>query len=207
MEENTQPTESTEQVAEQPPVETKGQERHKSDLAKYKEQAKVLAEENAKLAKAKAELEEQTLKEKSNYKALWERSEAEKKALLTKVETIDRQYVDEKKTSLLEREALSLGLDPKHMDYLKYKVQDAVQVEYTSLGNINVLGAKDAVEEFRMNHPELFKTNSRPNINSSNPGSVANAKVLSPNELLDLQKKDPQAYNREYKRFVESKRK
>ena len=167
MEENTQPTESTEQVAEQPPVETKGQKR----------------------AKAKAELEEQTLKEKSNYKALWERSEAEKKALLTKVETIDRQYVDEKKTSLLEREALSLGLDPKHMDYLKYKVQDAVQVEYTSLGNINVLGAKDAVEEFRMNHPELFKTNSRPNINSSNPGSVANAKVLSPNELLDLQKK------------------
>jgi len=133
------------------------------DLHKYKSQVKYLQD---KLAAA----QENELKEKENWKTLYER-EKEARTLAEGVSIKTQEsYLSEKKFSAMKESALKLGLRPEALDDLSLLSLNELQIETTSTGRINVLGADTAVQELKRTRPYWFSDQRSPNVNTTTVG-------------------------------------
>jgi len=166
----------------------------KEEMLRYKQQAESASKEKAELESKLALLEENKLKEKENFKELWEREKNRAEEAVTKVKNIETSYLNDKKVSAIQSEAHKAGIDPNYMDFLVNTDSNLVAIETTSTGNVNVLGVSEFIEDFKVKYPAMFKSGKGPNINSNQPGDTFNKKEYTSSELLELSRKDPKKY-------------
>lgn len=161
---------------------TKAQlDRALADLHKYKSQAKDYE------AKVKT-LEESTLREKEDYKALAERYKADADSANDKYQrTVDSAIAKEKHVAVREA-ALKLGMRPEAMGDLDLFNLDGVVIETTSTGRMNVLGAEAFIQNLKSSRPYMFGQSTPTNVNSRVPGVVTESvKSVNESDLIKLQ--------------------
>jgi hypothetical protein len=184
----------TEKVEEKP-IDLKAYEQTKNDMFKFKREAQ---EKEAKLAEMQAKLEElekKGLEGSQQYKQLYENEANKRKELEGKYSELSTSLVKREKFSAVEQAAIKAGIrdlsDIEGFDF------EGVEIETTNTGRYRVIGAEDWIEGLKKNKPHWFKDASVANINNST-GNFDNKapKKLSATEILELQKKDPEAYKK-----------
>lgn len=173
---------------------SKGEEKYKNDLIRFKKEAREAMELAEQLKTKLKEKENATLIEKEQYKELWEQEKQRAAEYENKITEFKQSYLEDKKRSAIEKEAIKLGIKPNYLRFVYSEAGDSVEIETTSAGNINVLGAKEFMESFRESNPDLFKNEKAPYTNNARP-QMNTGKTLTPMEIIKLQKKDPKAYN------------
>ena len=122
---------TTETVSESPVAETtqdSSNEQYIAESKKYRKRAQDAEAKLAKYEKAKAKAEEERLKEKEEFKTLYEKASSEIDGLTANAEKWSK-YEEAKRTSLLEnppedeRESLS-KLDLETLEYVTNKIND-----------------------------------------------------------------------------------
>ena len=184
----------TEKVEEKP-IDLKAYEQTKNDMFKFKREAQ---EKEAKLAEMQAKLEElekKGLEGSQQYKQLYENEANKRKELEGKYSELSTSLVKREKFSAVEQAAIKAGIrDLSDIDGFDF---EGVEIETTNTGRYRVIGAEDWIEGLKKNKPHWFKDASVANINNST-GNFDNKapKKLSATEILELQKKDPEAYKK-----------
>lgn len=191
------PQESTTQNQENsqkssPPREEVRQER---DFLKWKQEARRLQEENETLRKGQAEAEKNALIAKENYKEAWEKERGERVQIEAKLADTKNAFFNGLKQQEIKAQAMKLGIRDEAINDLQYLDTSAVEVETTSHGNTNILGAREFVENAKKLRPYWFKETRNTNVNNSNPG-VQEGTKLDGQGLLKLQRENPGEYYR-----------
>lgn len=136
-----------------------------SDLHKFKKQVDDLG---TKLG----DMESQSLKEKQDFKSLYERETEKRKAAEEEVKKVKGWAVSTHRFAEIKSEAMKAGLLPNALSDLELIPQDNVEVEVTSTGRFLVNGAKDFVENIKKDRPHWFQNPKAPNVNSGGGGAA-----------------------------------
>lgn len=195
--------ETEEKLPEQKP---EGTEKYKYDMLRYKEE--VARERQARLAL------EQKLKQEEMSKLEREKNHEElARVWKQKYEEVEQKYsgvissqVDYFKKTAVENELVKLGIKSEYLSLAKKELDDAgiVDVETTSMGNINVIGAREFAETFKNKYPDVFKVLGRPAVNTQTP-SMNTGKVWKAEEILALEKGDPVEYKKALGEYLKQK--
>lgn len=180
--------------SEKPEFNMEAYERAKNDMHKYKREASEFKNRFEQLQSELNELKEKGLENKQEYKTLWEREKQSREEIESKYSQFKSNVITDKKRDAVEKFAIKAGLrDTSDLDGFDF---DGVELETTSTGKINVIGADSWVETLKSQKPHWFKDSTPADVNNSFGGNRApdKPKELSARELLDLQKKDPAAY-------------
>jgi len=173
-------------------------QRMEKDVYKWRQTAREKEEQLNKLLEERKAAEVKQMEEKEQYKELYEKARQEADTFQTRVDEIQGAYLSDLKFQTLEKEAIQAGIRSEALSDLRLFDTNGVIVETTSQGNANILGAKEFVEQLKASRPYLFQDKKPPTVNGSLPsGQIAEEKVLSAKELIDLQRKDPERYQKE----------
>jgi hypothetical protein len=142
------------------------------ELHGFKTQARQLQDE-------KRTQEEAQLRENQRWKELSDRYQGERDEALEKVKNLGHAVAKDKKLSVVREEALKKGIRPEALQDLEMLPLNDVQVETTSTGRINVIGAGSAIESLKAQRPHWFGTPAGPGVNTNSPGvnTPSNEKV------------------------------
>lgn len=151
-------------------------ERIKNDMLKFKMSDR---EKSEKLR----QIEEQTLREKEDWKALAERKAEEAREAAEKAERLQNSFLNREKFSAVERAALKAGIRPDALSDLALYNMDGVVVESTDTG-LKVLGAENYIQNLKQLKPYLFGQGA-PKVNSSLPDVTAE-KEVGTSDLIKL---------------------
>lgn len=159
-------------------------ERALKDLHKFKSENRELRD------KLKAQ-ETQALREKDDFKALWEKEKAEKDELLTKHQSFKDWVFEDKKIAAVKVEATKHGLRPEAERDLELYLKDeqAVVVEATSTGRFNVLGAEAFVEKLKKTRSFLFRPEGPPVVNTGSNLKPGSGSEVSGTDLYEIEKR------------------
>lgn len=137
-------------------------ERALADLHKYKSKAKTYEEkiEQEKTAR---------MKEQNQWKELAEQREKEAAEAKAETQKIQGSFLGERKFNAVREKCAALGLRPEAMSDLEMLDLSQVQIETTSTGKINVLGADKFSERLKALKPHWFADKQPPNVNSGGP--------------------------------------
>lgn len=140
-------------------------------------------------------IEERKLIEQNKWKELAEKYKSDYESTTTELSQFRNDFVNDKKMDAIKREALKHGIRPEAIDDLDMLANDEVEIETTSTGKINILGADSFVEKVKAIKPYWFQELTAPTVNN---GQSLNAKPkdYSPSQILKLQKENPKEYNR-----------
>lgn len=189
---STSPTDSSAET-----VSKEAYEQVKADMIKFKNQFRESSDAVENLNKKIEDMETESLKSKSNYKDLYEKAQQKLVDAQGETKSIKNAYLEDKKLSAIEKEALSQGVNKKALDLIRSSTFDKsnVMIETTSTGRVNVIGASEFVEDLKKNWGDLFFSSKPSKINSTNP-DVSNLQdpTLTSKDLLKLQKENPAAY-------------
>lgn len=170
-------------------------ERYKNDMYKFKDRSKTLEQQNEEMARRLQEMETQRLEGNKNYRELWERAEAKAQELDSKYRGVLTDFEEGKKMDAIRQEALKMGIKEEALSDLSILDKSIVAIERTDRGNVNILGAREFVEDLKKARPFWFNDHSAPRLNSAPPGNPnTQSKTLTPKEVLQLQKENPEAY-------------
>lgn len=201
---NEQNTDNQDQTSDNPPTDEKkkvsGSDFYKSKIAEYQNKFSELERERDDFRLQVEQIKTQQLAEKENYKELWESEKQKRSEAESKAAEISQNYFNGLKMSAIEQEAMKLGINEQALEDLSYLDSSMVQIETTSTGNANVIGAKEFIEILKEKKPYLFKSNSAPNVNNGMP-QVAPERTYSGKDLVELQKKDPVKYRQVMKKL------
>lgn len=135
-------------------------ERALKDLHKYKAQVQEFKE--------KSEQEKiQRMKEQNQWREIAEAKEREALEFKKQATEVQQSYLNEKKYAALSSACSQLGLRPEAVSDLELIDLSAVQIETTSTGKINVLGADKVAEQLKRQKPHWFSEPKPPLVNSS----------------------------------------
>ena len=147
------------------------------DLHKFKSQAAKLKEQ--------IDLEKTNqMKAQNQWKDVAEQREREVAEWKGKSEALQTSYLSEKKYQQLSNAAQKLGLRPEALSDLESLDLEEIQIETTSTGKINVLGAEKFAERLKALKPHWFQEKPAPNVNASGqrvqdpPATVTTALIL-----------------------------
>jgi hypothetical protein len=150
-----------------------------ADMHKYKAAARETTE------KLKA-IETNGLKEKEDWKKLAEIKEEEARVALEESNRLKTSFVNEKKFSAVKEAALKAGVISQAMSDLELLSLDDVQIETTSTGKLNVLGADDFVNRIKTLKPHWFGA-VKTTVNSSIPGvTTSGSTTVSKDDIIKL---------------------
>lgn len=138
-----------------------------SELHGFKNQAKELLD-------AKNKSEEENLRANKQWKELAERHEKTAKDWQEKFSGLSQSVVKDKKISAVREAALKSGIRQEALQDLEMLELRDVQVETTSTGRINVLGAETAISNLKTLRPHWFGGSSGPGVNTNTPGVTGN---------------------------------
>jgi hypothetical protein len=124
-------------------------------------------EENKALQDRIAAMEADKLKATGDWKGIAEAKEKEANDARAEATKIRTAFVDEKKFSAIREKCAALGIRPEAISDLEGLDLSRVQIETTSTGKINVLGAGDFAERLKANKPHWFTDKSGPNVNTN----------------------------------------
>lgn len=116
------------------------------------------------------------MKDKEQWKEIAELTTNENDKLTAKLDGMSKAIVQKEKMSAIRTAALQLGIRQDALDVLDRLEFPEVQIETTSLGNFNVVGAKAAVEAIKIKMSFLFGNKSG-NLNGSLPEVVDGGNV------------------------------
>jgi hypothetical protein len=170
----------------------------KKDMLKYKEEATTLR-------KAREDEEKKSLVEREQYKQLYEKSEAEKAVFAEKAEkavTVVDTYI---KRSAVETAALAAGLRKEALPDLK--LLGLEKLEARKDGNeVTVTGVEDFVTEQKRLRPHWFTPKDMKINDPKGGGGGGSGKELTAKELVELEKKDKDAYQAVMKERMAAKK-
>ena len=152
-----------------------------ADLHKEKAARKALEEKlNAK--------ESDDLKKSQQWQQLAELKEKENTELKEQISSNTKALIHDRKHSAIKDAAIKAGIRKEALTDLELVDLDGIQIETTSTGRINVIGAEVAVDRLKTLRPHWFGA-SAPNVNLNSPEVVAGGKVT----YADLQKLEKEA--------------
>lgn len=174
------------------------------EVHKYKNTARELE------SKSRAE-QERILREKGEWQQLAELKDEELKAERERISQIKESLINKEKLNALKDAGRKKGMREEALNDLELFGMDDVQVETTSMGNVNVLGVEGAIERLKLQRPYLFGGN-RTNVNGNMP-NVNNdgAGVVTKEELIKLQKEakksgDYAAYQKAHNQYRQQRK-
>jgi len=144
------------------------------------------------LAKQK-EMEETKMVEERKFETLYKREKERAEKAMQESKEIKKNFINGKKYDAIEREAIKAGIKENYLKFLNFDTE-LVQIETTDKGRVNVFGAKEFIEEFKNENPELFKTIKGATVNSGSAAVTTKTEELTPKQIVELQQKDPQRY-------------
>lgn len=124
-------------------------ERVQADMLKFKKSAKELADQ------AKTE-NENKLKAEKKWEELAQAKEREATEAKTERDRLQQSYLNEKKYNAVHAKVLALGLRPEALSDLEMLDLEELEVETTSTGKINILGADKFAESLKSRKPHWF---------------------------------------------------
>lgn len=170
-------------------------ERAMKDLHKFKTQAAEEATKRADLEKQFKDLKSTVLKDKQDFKGLFESEQARSKELETKLTgALDSKSQLEKdvhttaRFNAVHRAATALGLRKEAAEDLELVGMDGVGVERTDTGRILVSGAKEFAETLKKTKPHWFEAPKAPGFNPGGGGTPPGSGTFGVNEFLKLEK-------------------
>lgn len=170
----------------------------KADLFKTKEKLRKFEEEKQAAADAQ-------MKANNQFKELLEAREAELTELKTKDKVKDKVIADTLKYSAVQEMAVKAGIRKEALKDLDLVALEDVQIETTSTGRMNVLGADKFVDRLKASRPHWFGAAGAPRINGGLPGAGEGGKITARDLLTagEAAKKsgDNSAYQEMYKRY------
>lgn len=169
-------------------------EQVKNDMHKYKEKLRTI--------------EEQSLREKEDWKTLAERREQERLEALEQASKIKESFVNEKKFSAIERAALKAGILPQALSDLPMLNFDGVVVDQGEDGRVKVQGAETFIQNLKQIKPHWFGSGPV-KVNSSLP-EVTSEKAVTESDLIKLSLEasktgDYSKYKAAQQRFMQKK--
>jgi hypothetical protein len=194
----------TETPVEQPKEETKVVSKTEfdkvmADMHKYK---KALRE----IESTKKQQELQSLKEKQEWQKIAELKEAEANQEREERTKLTKAVVTDKKMSAIREAAMKAGVLDTALDDIDLLNWNDVEVETTSTGRINVIGADDAVKRLKTLKPHWFGK-SVGKVNSKIPETTKqNSDVVTLEKIIKLRKEavqsgDYSAYEPAFKQY------
>lgn len=139
-------------------------ERLLGDVAKTRDK-------NRELEARIGEIESNSLKEKNDFKGLYERTDAENKTLKKQLEDQSKWIVQTQQFNAVKTEAQKAGLRSEALDDLDMIDMKGVKVEVTSSGRYIVSGAKERVESLKTEKPHWFTQAAPPTVNAGGTGA------------------------------------
>lgn len=159
-------------------VEKERLDRAVDDVHKFKSKAKEYED------RLKA-MEEERLREKEDYKTIAERRQQEAEEYKSKYDNLNQAVVNRERYHAVKDAAMKAGIrDVNDLDLLPL---EDLQVETTSTGRINVLGAEAFIEKQKMLKPHWFGPKGAPNVNTNSVGVTHSGKV-SGDDLVKLER-------------------
>lgn len=148
--------------------------------------------ERADLETKLGDAESKTLREKEDFKGLYEREKVERERLAEENKKLTRFTVNTHRFNEVLREAKKEGL--KNERDLELVDLEDVDVEATSSGRFLVKNASDKVQRLKSERPHWFGTTPAPTVNGGGGGSPSNAnpggeKKLTANDVAEAGRK------------------
>lgn len=168
-----------------------------SGSAFYKNKIEELERTNNAMLQKLEEQKTIQLKEKENYKELWEIEKGKRITAEEKSVKLSKDYLAGLKMSAIEQEALKAGIIPEALSDIRIDDASMVEIETGDRGTVSVNGAKEYIEFLKETKKHWFNSFKVPKINTHMGEPVGNPKDLTPQELIKLQKKDPTQYAKE----------
>lgn len=184
----------TEQTQEQTQEEQTQQQAETVSPADYKKLMKELESYRSKaddLQQTLKHQEMQTLKDQERWKELYELEKKEKEEFSNKYSSMTEAIKKDRKMHEIKVAAQSAGIRKEAFEDLELYDFPEVQIETTSLGNVRVVGAREAIENLKLKRPHLFGK-STGSLNSSSPEVVQGGKI-STAQIIEAQKKYKQS--------------
>lgn len=140
-------------------------ERWKKDLLRWKDTAK---ESERKLAEVTERLEAiEAEKDGNDFKAQAERYKREADELKSKLGQTNESFIYSAKYNSVYKELKKLGLRDDAERFLEYEDLRDLEIETTSKGRVNVLGADDWAADYKRRNTLLFEQKKAPRVDSS----------------------------------------
>lgn len=156
-------------------------ERALADMHKFKRELEKMKtdKETEKTAK---------MKEQQQWKELAEAKEREASELKSSNDRLQQSYLNEKRFTALKSACEKLGLRAEAAPDLDLVDISEVQIETTSTGKINVLGAEKFAERLKTVRPHWFADKSAPSVNTSGARVIDTGGVITPEMLINAEK-------------------
>lgn len=121
--------------------------------------------------------EDNKLKEKEQWKTLYEKESDERQKAEEKSSKLEESYINSQKFSSLKSECLKLGILDSAMVDLDMIDLGQLKIETTSMGRVHVLNSKEVSEDVKRTRPHWFGNPNSPKINTSSPQVINSSEV------------------------------
>lgn len=178
-------------------------ERALADLNRFKKAAEKAAQE-------KKDAETARLKKENDYKTLAEQKEQEAKEAREEADRLKSSYVNDRKFNAVRQQCETLGLRPEAISDLESLDLEDIQIETTSTGKINVLGADRFAKALKAKKPHWFADKAAPKVNTNGQRILDSGDTLTAKDLLKLQAEgqksgDMSKYYEAHKKFQQQR--
>lgn len=159
------------------------------DLHKWKSQAKENQKQLLEIQERLKTFEDKSIDE-TDLKSLSERYKREAETYKTENQKLKESYLYSEKYRSIFTELKKLGFRDDAERYLEYEDLKDLEVETTSKGRVNVLGAQDWAAEFHKKNEFLFEPKRAARVSASDgrSGQKLDDSQLTPQKLFELEK-------------------
>lgn len=178
--------------------ERKAKDDFKNDMLKYK---KVIQDQEEAKAKATAEAlekEKAAMAGKGEFEALYRKSEERAAELQRKLEGQAKNFIADKKLTVVQAKAIELGLLPAAVPDLQVVELAGIETIQGDQGTIQFNGIEAFVAKLKAERPHWFGAKVAPKVNFGGGSGNSAASVpdgeLTPAQIVELEAKDKEAY-------------
>lgn len=155
-------------------------ERALADMKKHKARADKLEQE-------RKQEKESKLKEQNQWKEIAETKEREAAEAKQEADNLRASYVNDKKFNAVRSKCEALGLRPEAISDLEALDLEDIQIETTSTGKINVLGADKFASALKARKPHWFSDKAAPKVNTNGQRVIEGSGEVTVAELLKVE--------------------
>lgn len=161
-------------------------EKIKADLAKARK-------ENEDMKRQIESMRLKKLKESEDKEAYIQEVEKQRDQAIRDRQMYSEAYLEDRKTEAVKVEAIKLGMAQEFLEVLEKMGTEGIEVETTSTGKVNIIGAHSFVARLKSKYPRMFESKGS-KVNSDSPSTVE-AEELSYEKLMKLKEKADKSGN------------
>jgi hypothetical protein len=187
-----------------------------ADVVSKAEFEKVMSELHKHKAKAKS-LEDKVnedkmsrMKEQNQWKEIAEAKEREAAEARERAEKVQSSFLSEKKYTAAREKCMALGIRAEALSDLEMLDLESIQIETTSTGKINVLGADKFAERLKTTKPHWFQEKKATTVNTDATRVIDQGGTVTPQMIMEAEKEarktgDTSKYHDLHKRFQQQR--